>query len=99
MSDSEDILRKLRALKPALKDWKIKRLRVFGSVLHGTAGPGSDIDLIVDFEKKPSYFGFLDLREEITDKMGRKIDLFTEDSIHKYIKPRVLKEARDVWEG
>ena len=31
--------------------------------------------------------------------MGRKIDLFTEDGIHKYIKPRVLKEARDVWEG
>ncbi len=30
-------------------------LRVFGSVLHGTAANQSDVDLLVDFPGSPSY--------------------------------------------
>ena len=94
-SDSEDILRKLRALKPALKRWKIRRLRVFGSVLHGTAGPDSDVDLIADFEETPGW-EFFTIKEEMEEHLGRKVDLLTEDSIDKYLKKKILNEARDV---
>lgn len=96
MTESERIADQLRALKPALKDWNIKRLRVFGSVARGTATPVSDVDLIADFETKPSYFTFLDIEDEISTKLSRKVDLFTEDSLDKYIRSRVLHEARDV---
>ena len=95
-SDSEDTLRKLRALKPSLKEWKIKRLRVFGSVARGTATAQSDIDLIVDFFEKPSYFGFIGMEQELSEKLGKKVELFTEDSIHSFIKEKIINEARDV---
>ena len=36
----------------------IRRLSLFGSQLHGTAGPGSDIDLLVEFypDRVPGLF-------------------------------------------
>ena len=96
--DSEEIWSKLRALKPALKDWNITRLRVFGSVSRGEAGPDSDVDLIADFQIKPGLFKFVDIQNHISDQVGRPVDLFTEESIWRYIRNDVLREARDVYE-
>lgn len=97
-TESERIIKKLRELKPRLRsEMGIIRLRVFGSVARGEAGPDSDVDLIVDFEKLPG-FSFFTMDEDIGEWLGgRKVDLFTENSIDKYIKKRVLREAQDVY--
>ncbi len=98
MTDSEAILARLRVLKPTLqKDFGITRLRVFGSVARGEAGPESDVDLIADFDVSPGWDLF-SMDEEIGALLGgRKVDLFTEDGIHRYIRKRVLREAEDVF--
>ncbi len=95
-TESEKIFAQLRALKPALAARGVTRLRVFGSVARGEAGPDSDVDLIVDFFKKPDLFAFSGLRLDIIDMLGRKVDLLTEDSIHPYLKRKILKQARDI---
>jgi predicted nucleotidyltransferase len=95
--DSRKIIEALRALKPRLKrDMGITRLRVFGSVQRGSAGPDSDVDLIADFDVKPDLFDFIGIKLDMEESLGRKVDLFTEQSIDKYIRKRVLHEARDV---
>lgn len=73
----------------------IIRLRVFGSVARGEAGPESDVDLLVDFKTTPSWEYFT-MDEKIGAKIGRKIDIAMEDNLHPMIKTRVLREARDV---
>lgn len=96
MTESENIIERLRILRPALKDWKIKRLRVFGSVAKGTSKPDSDIDLLVEFETMPDLITFYSLKHKIEDETGRKVDLLTPDSLHKALSDIILKDARDV---
>jgi predicted nucleotidyltransferase len=95
-ADSIEIIEKLRLIKPMLqKDMGIRRLRVFGSVARGEAGPDSDVDLIADFETLPGWDYFV-MDEKIGALLNRKVDLATEASLHPRLKSRILSEARDV---
>lgn len=95
-TESEKIFAQLRALKPVLSARGVTRLRVFGSVARGEAGPDSDVDLIVDFFKKPDLFAFSELRLDMMDMLGRKVDLLTDAAIHPRMRTDILSEARDV---
>ena len=98
MNESEAIIEQLRALKPVLQEeMGITRLRVFGSVGRGEAGPDSDVDLIADFNKMPGL-SFFTMDQEISKLLGgRKVDFTTEGGLHRYLKKRILTEAKDVW--
>ena len=96
--NSKEIITALRTLKPTLqKEFGITRLRVFGSVARGEAGPDSDVDLIADFEQIPGW-SFFTIDEKISALLGgRKVDFTTEGGLHKKLKGKILQEARDVW--
>ena len=99
-AESEKIIAQLRALRPTLEQQMgIKRLRVFGSVARGEAGPESDVDLIADFNKFPG-FQFFTLDQKISTLLGgRKVDFTTENGLHRALKSKILSEARDVWQN
>ena len=69
-------------------------VRVFGSVARGTAGPESDLDLLVDVGPEPSSWFPAGLMVDLADLLGCKIDVATEDTLHRVIRDRVLGEAR-----
>jgi predicted nucleotidyltransferase len=96
MSHSEDIMSRLRAMKPAFKDMGLKRVRVFGSVLNGQAKKESDIDLIVDFFETPGLLQFIHVKHELEDRLGCVVDMTMADGLHPLIRDNVLKEAHDV---
>ena len=54
----------------------IRKLSLFGSVLKGTDRPGSDIDLLVEFEPgcTPGLFGIVSMEEELSGMLGRTVD-------------------------
>jgi predicted nucleotidyltransferase len=95
MSDNPYI-EKLRAMKPNFGAMNISRLRVFGSQARGDANPGSDIDLLVDFIETPDLWTFMELRDNLEDKLGCKVDLVTPKGLHWALKDGILNEARDV---
>ena len=68
-------------------------VRVFGSASRGEAGPQSDIDLLVSFDMDRALFDHVGLIQDLEDLLGHKVDVVTEDSLHWYIRERVLKEA------
>ena len=78
---------------------KVASLRIFGSAAVGKDGPGSDIDLIVDFEpgSRPGLFGLYGLGDDLQEILGTKVDVTTENGLHPKIRDRVLKEAEVVW--
>lgn len=73
----------------------IRRLSLFGSQLKGTAGPESDIDLLVEFKPghTPTLFGIAGMEIELTELLGRKVDLRTAGDLSRYFRDEVVKMA------
>lgn len=73
----------------------IRRLSLFGSQLKGTAGPESDIDLLVEFAPghTPTLFGIAGMEIELTELLGRKVDLRTAGDLSRYFREEVVNMA------
>ena len=69
-------------------------VRVFGSVVRGEATSKSDIDFLIDYdiERISSWFP-VGLIHELEALLGQKADVVPADSIHHYIRERILSEA------
>jgi predicted nucleotidyltransferase len=57
------ILRVLSSHQARLREMGVKSLALFGSVARGQAAEGSDVDLLVEFDRPVGYFHFLDVKE------------------------------------
>jgi predicted nucleotidyltransferase len=74
----------------------IKRLSLFGSMLKGTAGPDSDVDLLVEFlpERTPTYFDMAQIEIELSILIGgRRVDLRTAAELSRYFREEVVRTA------
>jgi len=73
----------------------IRRLSVFGSALRGQLGPDSDIDLLVEFERDhtPGLFSIIRMEMELTEVLGRKVDLRTPEDLSEYFRDEVIENA------
>jgi len=77
----------------------IRRLALSGSILRDDFSDDSDIDLLVEFEPSQPV-GFLRLAAielELTDLLGRKVDLSTVGSLSPYFRDQVLREASTLY--
>jgi predicted nucleotidyltransferase len=80
----------------------IRRLSLFGSVLHGADRPDSDVDLLVEFEPdaKPSLLDLSAIEQELSDLLdGRPVDLRTAGELSRYFRDAVLREAKVQYES
>lgn len=75
----------------------VSMIGIFGSMARGEAKKKSDIDLIVRFSKRKSLLAMVRLERELTEALGRKVDLLTEAAISPYLRERILKEMRVVY--
>ena len=73
----------------------IRKLSFFGSVLRDTFKPGSDVDVLVEFE--PGHtpgFGLIRLQNELSEILGGiPVDLLTPKFINHRIRERILSSA------
>jgi len=74
----------------------IKKLSVFGSAIRGQLGPDSDIDLLVEFEKDhtPGLFSIIKMEMELTEMLGKKVDLRTPEDLSQYFRDEVVQNAK-----
>ncbi|MBN9306170.1 MAG: nucleotidyltransferase [Devosia sp. 67-54] len=70
--------------------------RLFGSVLHGTDKEGSDVDILVDALPGATLFDLGGLEEELTEKLGVRVQVVTPQELHRFFKDKVLAEAQPV---
>lgn len=73
----------------------IRKLLLFGSVLHGDFRQDSDIDLLVEFDPAhiPGFFKLAHMERELSEIIGRKVDLRTPQELSKYFRAEVISEA------
>jgi predicted nucleotidyltransferase len=88
----EEVLTKLRDLKPWLESQGVGRVRLFGSYARDEAGPGSDIDLLVDLTK-PLGLGFFELEDELGRRLGAKVSFASEARLNRVIRKYALADA------
>ena len=72
----------------------IRRLAFFGSVLRDDFGPESDVDVLVEFD--PGHIpglAFFTMENELSQILGRKVDLNTPQFLSRYFRHQVLAEA------
>jgi uncharacterized protein len=68
-------------------------VRVFGSVARGEARSDSDVDFLVEIEPNRSLFDYIALMQDLTELLGRKVDVAESESLHGLIREKVLKDA------
>ena len=71
----------------------MKSLRLFGSVARDEASPASDIDLLVEFEKTPTFSKYMKLKIYLEDLLGARVDLVTESGLRDRVRPYVEKDS------
>jgi hypothetical protein len=72
----------------------IRKLSLFGSVQRDDFGPDSDVDVLVEFE--PEYTPGLDffrIESELSEIIGRKVDLNTPKFLGKRFREQVIEES------
>jgi predicted nucleotidyltransferase len=84
------------ALAALCRRHHIHRLSLFGSVLKGTAGPESDVDLLVEFEpgRAPGLLGLAGIEHELSALLGgRSVDLRTAQDLSVHFRSDVVRSA------
>jgi predicted nucleotidyltransferase len=74
----------------------VRRLAIFGSALRDDFGPGSDVDVLIEFEPgRTPGLTFFSMQEELSRLFDRTVDLHTPASLSRYFRSQVLSEAED----
>jgi len=68
-------------------------VRIFGSFARGEARPDSDVDFLVELESERSLLDHVALIQDLSDLLGRKVDVATDIGLRECIRERILNEA------
>ncbi len=75
--------------------YHVKKLSLFGSVLGENFTDSSDVDVLVEFrEGHVPGFAFITMQDELDALLNRRVDLHTPNSLSKYFRREVMKQAR-----
>ena len=94
MSSIEEKIEILKRLKPELqKQYGVSSLGIFGSFARGKQKGKSDLDILVDFEKVPTLFGFIRLERFLSSELNIKVDLVMKSALKPTIGKYILNEV------
>jgi len=81
-----------------LKDYNPEVIGLFGSYVRGELKNNSDIDILVRFRNTCSLLQLLRIENELSDRLGIKVDLVTEGSLkNKRVKENILKDIQVIY--
>ncbi len=82
-------------LKEFCRRHHIRKLAIFGSYLRDDFGPESDVDFLVEFDPQhiPTLFDIAGMEIELSDMLGRKVDLRTAEDLSRYFRDEVVAQA------
>ena len=75
---------------PILKKNKVVKASIFGSYARGENKKTSDVDILIQ-PPKGMGLGFVGLKLELEEKLGKNVDLITYKYIHPLLKKSILE--------
>ena len=86
------------AVSAFCRQHRIKRLALFGSAIRDDSQPDSDVDILIEFE--PDHvpgLDFIAIERELSELLGRRVDLVTPKSLIPRIRVQVLASAEPLY--
>lgn len=69
----------------------VRKAALFGSIVTGGFTAKSDVDILVELGQGKSLLDLIGLEFDLEEKLGRKVDLITYNSIHPLLKKSILE--------
>ena len=96
MLDKENIIQKIKELKPYLyNEYMVNKVGLFGSFSENLQNEFSDIDLLIELEK-PIGWKIFTLEIYLEGIFNRKIDLVTKNALKEPLKDKILSQVQYV---
>jgi len=94
MNNKDEILNKLKELKPVLEnDYNITEVGLFGSYVRGEENTDSDIDILIDYKEDTSLFILGGLQYMLSSLFGKKVDIVMKKTLQRRIGKQILSEV------
>jgi uncharacterized protein len=92
--DLDEVIDLLRHALPELRQrYPVGSVAVFGSRARGTAEPGSNLDLLVEWSGPASLLDYAGLRAELEERTGLRVELTNRQLLKPALAPKILREA------
>lgn len=89
----ETIMQERESILEIATRYQAKNVRLFGSVVRGEDLADSDIDFLVDFNRGSTLFDQVGLIQELSNKLGRKVDVVSARALNRHLSQKILQEA------
>lgn len=91
----QEAIKILERNKSRLTDFRVVSLSLFGSVARDEAVSGSDIDILVEFDKnaRVGLFEMVRLKSYLSELLNADADLVTPDALHPMLRDSIMREA------
>lgn len=78
------------------------RIELFGSVARREDGPDRDLDVLVrrrpEGERPPLGLKWFALEEELSERLGRPVEIVTERALSPHIRPHIASDRRGLYD-
>ena len=92
MNSIDRIIRIIAESREQLRfEFGVAGIGIFGSVVRGEQGAGSDIDILVEFERPIGFVRFMRLEKRFGELLGMSVDLVTKKALNPHIGKRILQ--------
>jgi predicted nucleotidyltransferase len=93
--NSQEVISTLRKYEKALRARGGRHAALFGSVARGTAGPQSDIDIMIEIDPEAvqDVYAYVGLKNYIADLFVGSVDVVTRDALKPHIRPPAEADA------
>ncbi len=88
----DEVLKILERNRETIRAYGVRRLGLFGSCARGESGSSSDLDFVVEFDKK-SFDGYMAVKELPEALFGCRVDLVIESAIKPRLREVIRREA------
>jgi predicted nucleotidyltransferase len=88
----DEVLKTLQDHWDRIQSYSVRRLGLFGSCVRGEATETSDLDFIVEFERK-TFDAYMDLKTFLEELFKCRVDLVVSEAIKPRLRETILKES------
>ena len=94
-ADENEILKKIEESKAIIKRFGVKEIGLFGSYVRNEQRRGSDIDLLVEFERgKKTFDNYIELKLFLEDLFKCRVDLVIYGTVKPGLRPYLLGSVK-----
>jgi predicted nucleotidyltransferase len=89
----QDVLERLKLHREEMRTrFGVGSVALFGSHARDEARPDSDVDLLVEFERAPTFLGYMELVDYLEQLFGTRVDLATPHKLKPRVRPYVERD-------